>query len=286
MFVNNVSTGYADEISAEAALLNLHMVVVVIAALAVIGNEVALVVLMRCKRIPFQTKYISISVISSDALGAFVLIVYEVVTYIFGVNTDVTQKLKGVTVGMVYGVNWCSLTFLSVDRAIALKANLRYAELITRRTINTLLLCIWTFYFTMIPALTVYGFITACDQHSNENVDILEETKEARSVIVAPLIIFGAVIICTNTYVYRVAQRHARQIADIQRSAFDRGLIHPDNAMSERQFSAAKAVVSIVLAFILLHVPLLIHHLMMVVSPDQSEQVSSRLYLFYAYVLN
>ena len=74
MFVNNVSTCYADEISAEAALLNLHMVVVVIAALAVIGNGVALVVLMRCKRIPFQTKYISISVISSDALGAFVLI--------------------------------------------------------------------------------------------------------------------------------------------------------------------------------------------------------------------
>ena len=164
MFVNNVSTGYADEISAEAALLNLHMVVVVIAALAVIGNEVALVVLMRCKRIPFQTKYISISVISSDALGAFVLIVYEVVTYIFGVNTDVTQKLKGVTVGMVYGVNWCSLTFLSVDRAIALKANLRYAELVTRRTINTIL-CIWKFYFTMISSLMLYGFITACDPH-------------------------------------------------------------------------------------------------------------------------
>ena len=112
----------------------------------------------------------------------------------------------------------------------------------------------------------------------------MEKTKEARSVIMLPLVMFGAAIICTNTYVYRVAQRHARQIADIQRSAFDRGLIHPDNAMSERQFSAAKAVVSIVLAFILLHAPLVIHHLMMLVSSDQSEQVSSR--LFYAYVLN
>ena len=114
----------------------------------------------------------------------------------------------------------------------------------------------------------------------------MEKTKEARSVIMLPLVMFGAAIICTNTYEYRIAQRHARQIADIQTRAFDRGLIHPDNAMSERQFSAAKTVVSIVLAFILLHVPLVIHHLKMLVSSDQSEQVSSRLYFFYAYVLN
>ena len=76
----------------------------------------------------------------------------------------VIQRYVIVTVGMMYGVNWCSVTFLSVDRAIALKANLRYAELVTRRTINTLL-CIWIFYFTMIPSLMLYGFITACDPH-------------------------------------------------------------------------------------------------------------------------
>ena len=76
----------------------------------------------------------------------------------------VMQRYVIVTVGMMYGVNWCSVTFLSVDRAIALKANLRYAELVTRRTINTIL-CIWIFYFTMIPSLMLYGFITACDPH-------------------------------------------------------------------------------------------------------------------------
>jgi len=43
----------------------------------VVGNGIAVIVLMRCTRIPFQTKYISISLISSDALGAFVLVVYH-----------------------------------------------------------------------------------------------------------------------------------------------------------------------------------------------------------------
>ena len=72
--------------------------------------------------------------------------------YLFRVNTNVIKRLKNVTVGMMYGVNWCSVTFLSVDSAIALKTNLRYAELVTtKRTINTTILCIWTFYFTMIP---------------------------------------------------------------------------------------------------------------------------------------
>jgi len=286
MSVDNVSTGYVEDIYVQPAIVFLNMVIVVIATTVVVGNGVAVVVLMRCTRIPFQTKYISISLISSDALGAFVLIVNQVVIFMFGVSTDLTHSLRNVTVGMVHGVNWCSVTFLSVDRAIAMKANLRYAELVTRRTINTILLCIWTFYFTMIPSLTLYGFITACNPDTNEDCHIMEETNEARSLIVMPLLMFGAVIICTNTYVFRVAQRHARQIADIQRSIFDRGLIHPDNPMSERQFSATKAVVSIVLAFILLHAPLLIHHLMVVVSPDQSEQVPRRVYYFFAYSLN
>ena len=286
MYAGNISTGYVEDIYVQPAIVFLNMVIVVIATTVVVGNGVAVVVLMRCTRIPFQTKYISISLISSDALVAFVLIVNQVVIFMFGVSTDLTHSLRDVTVGMVHGVNWCSVTFLSVDRAIALKANLRYAELVTRRTINTILLCIWTFYFTMIPALTLYGFKTACDPHIDGNCVFLEETKEARSLIVMPLVMFGAAIICTNTYVYRVAQRHARQIADIQRSAFDRGLIHPDNAMSERQFSAAKAVVSIVLAFILLHAPLVIHHLMMLVLPDQRLEVPRRVYYFFAYSLN
>ena len=49
------------------------------------------------------------------------------------------------------------------------------------------------------------------------NCDTTEATKVVNSVSVLPLFMFGAVIICTNTYVYRVAQRHARQTADIQR---------------------------------------------------------------------
>jgi len=99
---NNVSTNITDEIYAEPALEYLDIVVVVMPALAVVGNGIAVVVLMRCKRIPFQTKYISISLIYSDTLGAFVLIVYQVVTYMFGVNTDVIKILKNVTVGMMY----------------------------------------------------------------------------------------------------------------------------------------------------------------------------------------
>ena len=286
MFANNLSTDYTDKIYMEPALVYLNLVIVVIATVVVVANGVAVVVLMRCTRIPFQTKYISISLITSDALVAFVLIVYQVEIFMFDANTDVTQSLRDVTVGMVHGVNWCSLTFLSVDRAIALKANLRYTELITRRTINTILLCIWTFYFTMIPALTFHGFQTVCFPHIDENCDTIEATKVANSVVVFPLVMFGAAITCTNTYVYRIAQRHARQIADIQRSAFDRGLIHPDNAMSERQFSATKAVVSIVLAFILLHVPLLIHHILDLFIPDQRMMAPRRLYLFFAYSLN
>ena len=73
----NVSTYYVNEIYVQRALEYLNIVIVVIATLVVVGNGIAVIVLMRCTRIPFQTKYISISLISSDALGAFVLVVYH-----------------------------------------------------------------------------------------------------------------------------------------------------------------------------------------------------------------
>ena len=111
MSVDNVSTGYVDEIYVQPAILFLNIVAVVMATVVMVVNGVAVVVLMRCTRIPFQTKYISISLISSDALGAFVLIVNQVVIFMFGVSTDLTHSLRNVTVGMVHGVNWCSVTF-------------------------------------------------------------------------------------------------------------------------------------------------------------------------------
>jgi len=57
----------------------------------------------------------------------------------------------------------------------------------------------------------------AAYNYAANNCDTTEATKVVNLVIVLPLFMFGVVIICTNTYVYRVAQRHARQIADIQR---------------------------------------------------------------------
>ena len=75
MYAGNISTGYVEDIYVQPAIVYLNIVIVVIATLVVVGNGIAVIVLMRCTRIPFQTKYISISLISSDALDAFVLVV-------------------------------------------------------------------------------------------------------------------------------------------------------------------------------------------------------------------
>ena len=53
----------------EPELVNLNIVVVVIATVVMVENGLAVVVLMRCTRIPFQTKY---QPHFQRALGAFV----------------------------------------------------------------------------------------------------------------------------------------------------------------------------------------------------------------------
>lgn len=243
-----------QELSQLMTLVNLGLSL--IAAVIFFGDIFAVAIIRRCTRIPFQTQKLSISFILSDALGSVVFLFHQIVIFIFGISTDLTHNTRIVSLGMLLSIGWFSLAALALDRAIALSSNLRYATLIRRRTVNVTILFIWTFHFISIPSIFAFGLMTVCDMRIDGYCDIWRATKPARVFKIFLLVIVAFIVVGANAYVFRIARRHKRQIADIKNACFTGKRINP---ISENQFSASQAVFTIGLAFIVLHAPIVIH---------------------------
>ena len=278
----NVSGNFTDEMDFSPTTMLINIICTTVALIICIGNISATVVLNRCTGIPFQPKNISISFILSDAVGALVLVLFQVVIFIFGIQTSLMWNLRSATVGFMHSISWCSVTALSLDRAIALKANLRYAELVTQRTINVTLLCIWLLNLTILPVVTVYGFVSTCSFRIDMHCDVWVATEHVRLLMLSLLVIFGIVVVVSSTYVLQIARRHKRQITNIKCNG---KITSPDNLISENQFSVTKAVITIVVTFVILHGPVFTHYILGVFKPDGRDEVPRRMFYFFSYTM-
>lgn len=237
----------------------------------------AIMIIKKCSRIPFQTQLLSINFIFSDSIGALAFIVNQCIILVFGINNDLTQNMRIVTVGTMFSVSLFSIGVLSFDRAFALKAHLRYSTMIRRRTIGFVIVFIWAFHLTWAPLSLLFGFKTKCNFQFNDNCDIWEATYPFRFSLMVLLVVVVFFVVSSNVYVYRIARHHERQIADVRNFTFKRSLVTSISIISERQFTATKAVFKIVMAFILLHGPTIIHHFVFESNVEGREDLPRRL---------
>jgi len=255
----------------------------VIALFIFIGDVFAIYIMKKCKRIPFQIKYLSISYILSDATGALVFVINQVVILMFMMSTDLTHNIRIVSVGIMLSVSWFSVAALSMDRAVGLKVNLRYATMVRRKTINITISIIWMFHIITMPFVMIYGFKTACNLIMDEHCNPWAATKLVRFYIMVLLLIVGFLVVGSNAYVHRIARRHERQIADIKKSAFTGRCINPDSPISERQLSATKAILSIIVSFVLFHAPIIIHLLVLESNIHARHELPRRLFHVFSF---
>ena len=273
--------GLNKEVILQPLILVLNVVSPLISVMVVAVNLVSIIVLMRCKRMPFQTRNISISFMLSDALGGLVLILIQVVIHGFGISTELMITLRTCLVGVFQAVSWCSVAALSIDRAVALKANLRYAMLVTRTTIIKVIISIWACWLFLLPLVIVAGIVQACDEDST--CSAWTGTQAARSTITVLMVVVGAVVVVSNAYVHKVARHHERQIAKTNTSKGNH--TNPESRISERQFSATKAVATIVLMYSILHTPMVANHLVLGFYQNVRDSAPRRFYNFVAYTL-
>lgn len=256
---------------------------VFVAGVIFVSDMFAIMLMMRCTRIPFQAKKLSMNFMFSDALGALVFLINQVIIFIFGINTDLTHNFRIVTVGMMMNISCFAVAALAIDRAIALKANLRYSAFVRSKTIDKAIVFIWIFHFVTITGLMVYGLKKTCNLQLDETCDAWAATKMTRFFKFSLLVIAGIVITVSYVYIHTIARRHQRQITSLRNAIFKGNNVNPDCTISERQFQTTKAVIIIVLAFILLHIPMIIHLFILESNVGRRNETPRRMFHAFSY---
>lgn len=238
-----------------------------IVSLIIIICEIgALAVLRKCKRMPYCSRVLSSCFILSDAAGALVFTVHQIIIFVFGFNNDLTHTSRTLVVATMLSVSWSSVAAMSIERVVALQANIKYTMGFNKSRVHLMASLLWLVHVLLAVVVISVGF----KQHCGWKIlscDIWEASKVSRFVMMTLLVAYEITLVISYVVIYTIAARHAREIAAIRSAAFGKNVNNPDG-VSERQFSTTQAIIKIVLAFMLLHTPIIIH--LIVVESDQS----------------
>ena len=146
-------------------LLHAHVINYVLLLLSLVialMELVAVSVLQRCNRIPACSRIFSMSYFLSDAVGSLVFAVHQVMIFIFGLNDDIVLNSRIVLVGTMMAVSWASVAFMSLDRVVAIKINLKYNLYSSKFKIYLLVSFIWIVNIAIIAVAIVIGLRYNC----------------------------------------------------------------------------------------------------------------------------
>lgn len=251
----------------------------IVSIIIIICEIGALGVLRKCKRMPYCSRVLSSCFILSDAAGALVFTIHQIIIFVFGINNDMTHTSRTLVVATMLSVSWASVAAMSIERAVALKANIKYTMGFIKTRLHLMASLLWLVHVLLAVVVIAVGFKQHCDWKI-VGCDVWEASKVTRLFMMTLLVVYQIALAISYVIIYRIAARHAREIAAIRTAAFGKNINVPDG-VSERQFSTTQAIIKIVLAFMLLHAPIIIH--LIVVESDQSflnEMLRRVLYAF------
>ena len=218
---------------------------------------VAVFLLQRCKKVPAFSRILSTSFILGDAAGALVFAIHQIIIFIFGINNDTMLSSRVLSVGAMLTVCWASVAFMSIERVVALKINIKYNLYTSKLRIYLLVSFIWIVNILIVTVAVITGFHFHCNLE-NDVCDIWESSKAGRFVMMSLLIFYECILLVSYIIIHGIASRHARSMQAPNMITYGRSQNNPES-LTNVQYTATKAILKIVLAFMLLHAPIVIH---------------------------
>ena len=252
----------------------------VLALAIALANIAGVLVLTRCRRIPFCTRIFSINFLLSDALGSIVYMVCQVLIFCVGINTDLMMNIRTVGVGLTFIITMSFVSGLALDRALSLKASLQYASIVTKFRVIAVAILIWSFNALIFPLLLYFEYRRLCQ--SKEFCAMWDITKCARIYALVFVVTCQITVTLSYFYVFKIVRAHQRKLEALRSMTFN-GTTYK-GVVSERQFAATKILLKLVLVFILMHTPLLLHYSITETNVASRHDVSMRLLLAFSYV--
>lgn len=234
-----------------------NMLVTIFSIFILLCDVAAVIILSQCKRIPYQCRYFSLNFIVSDGISSLSFLICQILMFMNGMTNTFMANIRVVTVGASLIINMLSVTCLSADRVFTLLANLAYSRIVTRCKVVIAAVSMWALVCITVPAITFYGFKETCSVLL-DSCDFWEATRPVRLYMMSLVLFAEVCVFCSYFIIYRIAMRHKRAIAALRSSSFNVNMNTVGN-MSARQFSTTKAIIKIVLVFIVLHSFIVIH---------------------------
>jgi hypothetical protein len=193
----------------------------------------------------------------SDAIGSFIFAVHQIIISVLDDQNDVILNSRVLSVGAIFTVSCASVAAMSLERVIALKMNLKYNLNSSKLRIYLIISLIWIVNIVIVVAAIALGFYYNC--FSNYTIcDIWEASKAARIVMAGLLIFYEIVLAVSYVIIHGIASRHAKNM--IASNMASNGQTHNNpESLTSRQYAVTIAIAKIVLAFMLLHAPLVSH---------------------------
>jgi len=271
------STSDFESVSAEfPPLMTFINGICTLVSVGIAGADiVAVYVLLKCRRIPTFARIFSINFILSDAVGSLSFFICQLLIFAFGMNTELMHNIRTVTVGFMLNIAMMSVSCLAFDRAMALRASLRYAAFVTKTKGIIVVLCLWSINLIIVPPTMVHGIKTYCP--SMRTCDQWNATKLTRLFMLSIIITSQISVTLSYFYVLKIARAHHRKIEAMKRMAYIENT-NTRGVVSERQFSTTTTLLKLVLAFIVTHTPIVLHLVVFETNIDARNDLSRRIF--------
>ena len=231
--------------------------------------SVALHIMLRCRKLSFCIRYISVNVLIAFLSIAIINITFTALRLILGPTSCYYRLIfdSRTFIGtMLLSVLWCSMCVLTIERFIAIVFPYRYVQYVTKSTVYITVSLTWAINI-IIPIVIVFiSWLNVCGHYDYiSKCDILKVYRPFRIFIAVILCISFATTIASYTKIFLKARQHEREIRALDvKSTFTTD----KNKSTGYAASPRPTILFIVLSFIVLQSPYLINIIIFELRPD------------------
>ena len=229
---------------------------------------VALNIVMKCRKLPFSIRYLSIMVLIAFWTLAVLNIIISVVMIlrpnkwhymlVFDIRTFFSI--------MLLSILWCTMCILTLERFIAIVFPYRYVRYVTKTTLFVAVGVTWSLLPIFSVVLVFTGWQKFCGHFDYiSKCQILEVYGPFRIFILFILCISFAIILWVNFKILLKLRQHEREIGALNVQPIE---MNANDSSVTTQRPSIPIILIIVLSFLILQSPYLITIIAFEVRPD------------------
>ena len=245
-----------------------HFVILCESPITLFFITVALNIVMKCRKLPFSIRYLSIMVLLAFWISAVFNIIISAVMILrpnrwyYMLVFDI-RTFFGV---MLLSIMWCTMCILTLERFIAIVFPYQYVRYVTKTALFVAVGVTWSLLPIISVVLVFTGWLNFCGHYDYiSKCQILEIYRPFRMFILSTLCISFATILGANLKILLKLRQHEREIRALN--------VQPTETTAHDSFvntprPSIPIILIIVLSFFILQSPYLITIIAFEVRPD------------------